>query len=202
MAKKKAVKKAAPKKKPAAKKAPSKQAGPKKVIPVPTDVAQLTPYFSVSDAKKAIEFYQQVFGARVKGQPMLGPDGKIAHAVLQIGNAQLMLADQMNPASTVGRSSGVMLYVKDTHAVFQKAISLGAKQLVPVQDMFWGDRWGMFEDPFGNVWQIATHIEDVKPAEMQKRAMEMMNHAPSPADAGTPPPPPPDITNTENVARA
>ncbi len=201
MAKKKAVKKAAPKKK-AAKKAASKQAGPKKVSPVPTDVAQLTPYFSVPDAKKAIEFYQQVFGAKVKGQPMLGPDGKIAHAALQIGNAQLFLADQMNPGPTTGRSSGVMLYVKDTHAVFQKAISLGAKQLMPVMDMFWGDRWGMFEDPFGNVWQIATHLEDVKPADLQKRAMEAMSQMPPPADAGTPPPPPADITSTENIARA
>lgn len=198
MAKKKSAKKAAPKKKPVAKKA----AAPKKVQAVPTDVAQLTPYFSVSDAKRAIEFYQEAFGAKLKGQPMLGPDGKIAHAALKIGNAQLFLADQMNPSATTGRSSSVMLYVKDTHAVFQKAISLGAKQLMPVMDMFWGDRWGMFEDPFGNVWQICTHLEDVKPADLQKRAMEAMSQMPPPpADAGTPPPPPEDVT-TENVARA
>jgi PhnB protein len=197
MAKK--AKKAA-KKKPAAKKA----AAPKKVIAVPTDVAQLTPYFSVADAKKAIEFYKQVFGAKEKSPPMLGPDGKIAHAALKIGNSQLFLSDMQGgpeaPAS--GRSGGVMLYVKDTHAVFQKAISLGAKQLVPVADMFWGDRWGMFEDPFGQLWQIATHIEDVKPADLEKRAKESMSGPPPGAMAGTPPPPPPDVTTSEHVAQA
>jgi PhnB protein len=198
MAKKKSAKKAAPKKKSAPAK---KSAAPKKVLAVPTDVPQLTPYFTVSDAKKAIEFYQQAFGAKLKGAPMLGPDGKIAHAALKIGNAQLFLSDQMNPSSTVGRSSSVMLYVKDTHAVFQKAISLGAKQLMPVMDMFWGDRWGMFEDPFGNAWQICTHLEDVKPADMQKRAMEAMSQMKPPTDAGTPPPPPTDVTQ-ENIARA
>jgi PhnB protein len=191
--------KKAAKKKPAAKKA-----APKKVQAVPTDVAQLTPYFWVPDGHKAIEFYKQVFGAKVKGQPMLGPGGKIAHAALRIGNSQLFLSDMQGgaeaPAS--GRSSGVMLYVKDTHAVFQKAISLGAKQLVPVQDMFWGDRWGMFEDPFGQCWQIATHLEDVKPADLAKRAQASMGQPPPVADAGTPPPPPTDLTTSEHVAQA
>ena len=197
MAKK--AKKAA-KKKPAAKKA-----APKKVLAVPVDQPQLTPYFTVTDGAKAVEFYKQCFGAKVKSL-MNGPDGKtVAHAHLKIGNAVLMLAEPMGgPANQVsgGKSSGVMLYVKDANAVFQKAISLGAKQLMPVSDQFWGDRWGMFEDPFGNVWQIATHIEDVKPADMAKRAMEAMGAPPQAiADAGTPPPPPTDITQ-ENVARA
>ncbi|MBK7861004.1 MAG: VOC family protein [Archangiaceae bacterium] len=195
--------KAAPKKKVAAKKSAAKKAAPKKVQAVPTDVPQLTPYFSVSDAAKAIEFYKQVFGARVHSQ-MTGPDGKIAHASLKIGNSLLMLSEPMNgsPDITAGKSSGVMLYVKDTDAVFQKAISLGARQMVPVSNMFWGDRWGMFEDPSGNLWQIATHLEDVKPAEMQRRAMESMGAgAPPVTDAGTPPPPPEDIT-TEHVAQA
>ncbi len=198
MAKK--AKKAAPKKKAA----PAKKAAPKKVSPIPVDAPQLTPYFSVSDAKGAIDFYKQVFGARERGQPMLGPDGKIAHVSLKIGNAVLNLSDMRSDPSapTAGRSSGVMIYVKDTNAVFQKAISLGAKQLVPVMDMFWGDRWGMFEDPFGQLWQIATHIEDVKPAEMQKRAMESMSQPPPGAAAGTPPPPPPDVTTSEHQAQA
>jgi len=204
MAKK--AKKAAPKKKTASKTAAKKAAAPKKVSPIPLDQPQLTPYFSVADAKAAIDFYKQVFGAREKGQPMLGPDGKIAHASLKIGNAVLMLSDmQSGPqAPSSGRSSGVMIYVKDTHAVFQKAISLGAKQMVPVMDMFWGDRWGMFEDPFGQLWQIATHIEDVKPADMQKRAMEAMSQPPpgAAASAGTPPPPPPDVTTSEHQALA
>ena len=196
----------AKKAKKAAKKKPVKKAaGPKKVIAVPTDVPQLTPYFTVTDANKAIEFYKQVFGAKVKSQ-MLGPDGKTtAHAALKIGNAILMLAEPMGgPANAVtgGKSSGVMIYVKDTNAIFQKAVSLGAKQLMPVADMFWGDRWGMFEDPFGNVWQIATHLEDVKPADMAKRAMEAMGGMPPGASAGTPPPPPPDMTTSEHVAQA
>src|SRR3954452_24389851 len=117
----------AKKAKKAAKKPAKKSAAPKKVIAVPTDVPQLTPYFTVNDGAKAVEFYKQVFGAKVKSQ-MLGPDGKIAHCALKIGNAQLMLADPMGGhANSVasGKSSGVMLYVKDTHAVFQKAISLG-----------------------------------------------------------------------------
>jgi PhnB protein len=197
MAKK--AKKAAAKKKPVAKKA-----APKKVSPIPTDAPQLAPYFWVTDANAAIEFYKQVLGAKPKGQPMLGPDGKVAHAALRVGNSVLMLSDmQMGPtAPTSGRSSGVMLYVKDAHAVFQKAISLGAKQLVPVQDMFWGDRWGMFEDPFGQSWQIAQHLEDVKPAEMAKRAQASMSGPPPSANAGTPPPPPPDMTTSEHIAQA
>lgn len=199
MAKAKKAKKAAPKKKAAAK----KSAAPKKVLAIPADQPQLTPYFTVTDAKRAVEFYQQVFGAKVKTL-MHGPDGKVAHAALRIGNSVLMLAEPMGgPANslTQGKSSGVLLYVKDTDAVFQKAISLGAKQLMPVGDQFWGDRWGMFEDPFGNVWQIATHIEDVKPADMAKRAQAAMSGQPPMADAGTPPPPPQDIT-TEHVAQA
>lgn len=197
MAKK--MKKAAPKKK-----AASKKAAPKKTVQaVPTDVAQLTPYFSVKGADQALAFYQQVFGAKLVRPPMKTPDGKIMHAVLKVGNAQLMLSEQMNPMMTTGRSSSVMLYVKDTNAIFQKAISLGAKQLVPVQDMFWGDRWGMFEDPFQNVWQIATHLEDVKPAEMAKRMEQAFSQPPPQSvDAGTPPPPPSDITVENPIAQA
>lgn len=200
MAKK--AKKAAKKSKPASRTA--RKAAPKKVSPIPTDAPQLTPYFSVGDARAAIAFYKQVFGARERGQPMLGPDGKIAHASLKIGNSVLMVSEMQGgpTAPSSGGSSGVMIYVKDTNAVFQKAISLGAKQLVPVMDMFWGDRWGMFEDPFGQQWQIATHLEDVKPADMQKRAAEAMSQAPAAASAGTPPPPPPDVTTSEHQALA
>jgi PhnB protein len=189
----------------AKKKKVAKRAAPKKVLAVPTDVPQLTPYFTVTDGAKAVEFYKQVFGARVRSQ-MLGPDGKtLAHAALKIGNALLMLAEPMGgPANQVsaGKSSGVMLYVKDTDAVFQKALSLGARQLQPPADMFWGDRWGMFEDPFGNVWQIATHLEDVKPAEMARRAKEAFSGPPPGMGAGTPPPPPPDALIAEHVAQA
>jgi PhnB protein len=197
MAKK--MKKAA--KKPAKKVAA--KAAPKRVEPIPKNQPQLVPYLSVKDAQRAVDFYKQVLGAKVRSM-MSAPDGKIAHCSLQIGNAVLMLADQMDMGQpvTAGRSSGVMLYVKDAHAVFDKAVSLGAKTLMPVTDMFWGDRWGMLEDPFGNVWQIATHIEDVKPAERQKRAMQAMSQPPPGIDAGTPPPPPPDALTQENLAQA
>jgi uncharacterized glyoxalase superfamily protein PhnB len=195
----------AKKAKKAAKKPAKKAAAPKKVLAVPVDVPQLTPFFTVADGKKAIEFYKQVFGAKVRSE-MYGPDGKtLAHCALKIGNAQLMLAEPMGgPANqmSAGKSSGVMLYVKDAHAVFQKAISLGAKQLMPVADMFWGDRWGMFEDPFGNLWQIATHLEDVKPAEMAKRAAAAFSGPPPAAEVGTPPPPPTDITSEHVIAQA
>ncbi len=135
---------------------------------------QLTPYFWVSNATAAVDFYKQVFGAKVMSL-MHGPDGKIAHCSLRIGNAVLNLSEPFGPADrlSVGKSSGVMLYVKDTHAVFDKAVSLGARVIMPIADMMWGDRWGISEDPFGNVWQIATHIEDVKPAEIAKRMAAM-----------------------------
>ena len=202
MAKK--AKKMAPKKKIVAKKkmAPKKVAKKvaKKVSPVPTDVAQLTPYFSVKDAHAAIEFYKNVFGAKVTGQ-MDGPDGKIAHAALKIGNAQLFLAD-WGPEMATGQSSGVMVYVKNADEVFAKAISGGGKQLTPVADMFWGDRMGMFEDPFGNVWQVATHIEDVKPAEMKRRMAAMAAPKTDATEAISHPPPMSEMATPQYMARA
>jgi uncharacterized glyoxalase superfamily protein PhnB len=193
MAKK--AKKAA--KKPA-KKAAAK-AAPKRVEPIPLNQPQLTPFFSVPDAYRAMDFYKQVFGAKVLTQ-MPSPDGKLAHATLKIGNAVLMLAEPMGPTPQT-TTGGVMLYVKDAKAIWDKAVQLGAKGVVPVADMFWGDRWGVFVDPWGNNWQVATHIEDVKPAEMAKRAQQAMSGPPPGMDAGTPPPPPADITQ-ENIAQA
>ena len=199
MAKK--AKKAVAKKKKVARRA----AAPKRVQPVPVDVPQLAPYFTVSDGKRAIEFYKQVFGARERGQAMYGPDGTLAHCALKIGNALLMLAEPMGgpgQALPQGRSSGVMLYVRDADAVFEKAVSLGARALMPLQNMFWGDRWGLFEDPFGQLWQIATHLEDVRPADLARRAAQAMGQSAPQASAGIPPPPPDDVTTAEHVARA
>lgn len=178
------------------------KAAPKRVEPIPANQPQLAPYFSIPDANQAMDFYKQVFGAKVLTQ-MAGPDGKLAHATLKIGNSVLMLSEPMGPGSEK-TTGGVMLYVKDARAVFDKAVSLGAKVLMPVADMFWGDRWGVFMDPFGNHWQIATHIEDVKPAEMARRSKEAFNQPPPGVDAGTPPPPPPDALEQtqENIAQA
>src|SRR5207237_10488 len=113
------------------------------------------------------------FGAKVKSLTF-APDGKtVAHAHLLIGNSQLFVAEPMMPGQQA-QPGGVFLYVKDTDAVFEKALQQGGKQIQPVANQFWGDRWGMFADPFGNVWQIATHVEDVKPAEMARRAQQAM----------------------------
>jgi PhnB protein len=182
------------------KKAAAKSA-PKRVEAIPQNQPQLTPFFSVTNAMAAVDFYKQVLGAKVLSL-MNSPDGKVAHCSLKIGNSVLMLAEPMGPSAgqSAGMSSGVMIYVKDAHAVFNKAVSLGAKTLVPVADMFWGDRWGMLQDPFGNVWQIATHIEDVKPAEMAKRAAVAMSQPPP--GPGTPPPPPPEDITSEHIAQA
>jgi PhnB protein len=188
----------AKKAKKAAAKKPVKKAAPKKVLAIPPG-PQLIPFFSINNANAAIEFYKQVFGAKVKSLTY-APDGKtVAHSHLIIGNSQLFVADPMGPQPSAV-TGGVFLYVKDTDAVFNKAIAQGAKQLMPVSNQFWGDRWGVFQDPFGNNWQIATHIEDVKPAEMARRAQQMMSGASS--NSQMPPPPPSDASGVHQIAQA
>ena len=112
---------------------------------------------------------------------MNGPDGKIAHAEIKIGDSFLMLADEMphagcrSPKSIGGTSVGIFLYVPDVDNVFNQAVKAGAKVEMPLADQFWGDRYGKLVDPFGHSWSLATHKEDVKPAEMKKRMEEEMN---------------------------
>ena len=111
---------------------------------------------------------------------MEGPPGEIGHAELQIGDSIIMLADEMpqmetkSPQTVGGTTTGLFLYVQDVDAAFQKAVAAGAKETMPVADMFWGDRYGKLMDPFGHSWSIATHKEDVAPEEMQKRAQAEM----------------------------
>lgn len=138
-----------------------------KVKPVPDGYHTLTPYLVVKGAAKAIEFYTKAFGAKEIFR-MDGPGGTIGHADLIVGSSHLMLADPMEESSN-GRKASVFVYVDDVDEVFRKAIRAGGKQVAPVQDMFWGDRYGKLTDPFGNEWQIATHKEDVSPTEMEKR---------------------------------
>lgn len=147
--------------------------------PIPEGYHTVTPYLAVGDAAQAIEFYQRAFGATERGR-MPGPDGKIAHAEIQIGDSIIMTSDPF-PQATIkppqeigGTSVSVFLYVEDVDSVVQDAVDAGATITMPVEDMFWGDRFGQVQDPFGHVWQIATHVEDVAPDEMAKRAEEAM----------------------------
>ncbi len=140
----------------------------------------VTPYLVVHDAAKAIDFYKRVFGAEELFR-MDGPQGKIGHAELKIGDSIIMLADEMpgamcrSPQSLGGTSVNIYLYVKDVDEVFQKAGAAGVKVNMPVADMFWGDRYGQFTDPFGHSWSVATHKEDVKPEELRQRAESAMS---------------------------
>jgi PhnB protein len=126
-----------------------------------------------------LEFYKRAFGAQEVTR-MDGPDGKIAHAEIKIGDSMIMLGDEMSgmgnrsPQSLGGTTGGVMLYVENVDTVFNQAVSAGAQVEAPVSDMFWGDRYGRLKDPFGHSWSVATHIEDVTPAEMSKRMKDFM----------------------------
>jgi len=112
---------------------------------------------------------------------MAGPDGKVGHAELTLGDSLIMLSDSMpdmgapSPKSLGGTPVTVMVYVEDADAVFSKAISAGAKEIRPVEDQFYGDRSGQFEDPWGHRWNVATHVEDVSPEEMERRAAQVMS---------------------------
>src|SRR5687768_8632998 len=152
---------------------------PPMVQPIPDGYPSLSPYISVDGAAAAIDFYTKVLGAKERMR-MPGPDGKIGHAELQIGDSVLMLADQWEEGGflapqAVGRTSVTLsLYVEDVDSVFERALAAGAKSVRPVENQFYGDRSGQFEDPFGHRWSIATHVEDVPPDEMEKRAAEAM----------------------------
>ncbi len=131
---------------------------------------------TLRDAAKAIEFYKKVLGATERMR-MVGPNGKIGHCELQLGDSLIMLADECpegkSPATLGGIPVGLLLYVPDVDATIKTAIDNGATLQKAAQDQFYGDRSGSVVDPFGHVWHFATHIEDVSPEEMQKRAAEM-----------------------------
>ncbi len=144
----------------------------------PEGTCALTPYLTVKDAAKAIEFYKKVFGAREKFRMPMGD--RIGHAELDIAGQSVMLCDEFpemgNTApETVGGSPVMLhLYVKDVDDVFAKALSAGANQMRPVENMFYGDRSGGIKDPFGHKWWIATHVEDVSEDELKRRHEKMM----------------------------
>lgn len=146
-----------------------------KVRPIPDGYHTATPYLILRDGARAIEFYKRAFGAK-ELMRMPGPDGRIIHAEIQIGDSRIMLADESpengspSPQTLKGTAVGIFLYVEDVDAVFKRAVAAGARELMPVADMFWGDRFGKISDPFGHQWQLATHKEDLQPDEIGKRA--------------------------------
>lgn len=149
------------------------------VKPIPEGYHTVTPYLTFNDAAKAIDYYKRAFDAK-EVMRMQAPNGKIGHAELRIGDSVVMLADEMpgmgnkSPQSLGGTTGGLFLYVKDVDAAYEKAVSAGAKATMPPKDMFWGDRFGSLTDPFGHSVSLATHKEDVAPAEMQKRMQAEM----------------------------
>jgi PhnB protein len=149
------------------------------VQPVPEGYNTVTPYLGVEDAAAAIDFYQRAFGAKERSR-MPGPGDTIMHAELELGDSLIMLSDPFPQASTKppkelgGTSVNIFLYVEDIDAVHKQAVDAGGTSLMEPDDMFWGDRFGSVQDPFGHTWTIATHVEDVSPEEMQKRSEEFM----------------------------
>jgi PhnB protein len=147
----------------------------KRVKPVPAGYHAVTPYLSVRGAAEAIDFYKKALGAK-ELMRMPGPDGKVGHAEIRIGDSRVMLADEhpeMNftgPQSYGGTSVHLHVYLPNVDAQVAKALKAGAKLVRPVKDQFYGDRLGTIEDPFGHVWHLATHLEDLSKAEMKKRA--------------------------------
>ncbi len=149
------------------------------VKPIPDGYPQVTPYLCIDGASAAMEFYGTVFGATERMR-IPAPDGKIGHAELQIGDSVIMLSDEFpemgmrGPKALGGTAVTLSVYVDDVDAVFDQAVDAGAKALRPVEDQFYGDRSGQFEDPFGHRWSVASHVEDVSPDEMARRAAETM----------------------------
>jgi PhnB protein len=153
------------------------------VKPVPEGYRSVTPYLIVRGAADAIDFYKHVFGA-TEIMRMADAQGRVGHAEIRFGDSVLMLADEhdatinRSPRTLGGSAVGILLYLPDVDGVFERAIKAGAKSLRPVANQFYGDRSGTLEDPFGHVWTVATHVEDVPPKEMQRRAQEAMKSMP------------------------
>ncbi len=160
------------------KKAVPRPAAKKTVAPIPPGYHTVTPYLVCREASRAIEFYKKAFGAKERFR-MVGPDGKIAHAELQVGNAIVMLGDEVPqigataPQTVGGTPVELFIYSENVDKAYAKAIAAGATSQQPPTDMFWGDRYCKFSDPFGHKWSIATHIEDVSPKEMKRRGDEV-----------------------------
>jgi PhnB protein len=149
------------------------------VQPIPDGYPRVIPSLAIDGASKAIDFYRDVLGATERMR-MNGPDGKVGHAELSIGDSVIFLADEypdmgfVGPSKVGGTPVSLSVYVEDVDATFDRAVKAGAKVLRPVENQFYGDRLGQFEDPFGHRWSVATHVEDVPEDEMARRAAEAM----------------------------
>jgi PhnB protein len=161
-----------------------------KVKPIPEGYHSITPNLVIRGARKALEFYKKVFSAAVTFL-QARPDGKVMHATIKIGDSILMIADECSPheghktgcvrspADLGGTTTNLYLYVNDADAVFDKAVKNGAVVLMPIADMFWGDRVGMFTDPFGHSWSVATHKEEVSAKQLKKNMEKFFSQQPS-----------------------
>lgn len=146
--------------------------------PIPDGYHSVTPYLTIRGAAEALDFYRRAFGAAELVR-MPGPDGQgVMHAEIRIGDSIVMLGEESiemgasSPQTLGGSGSSILIYVEDVDAAFDRAVNAGATVRVPVTDMFWGDRYGQLADPFGHIWSIATHKEDVPPEEMSRRMAE------------------------------
>jgi len=154
----------------------------KKSRAIPKGFHSITPYLTVQDVPQAMDFYARAFGAE-EVMRVNGPEGKISHGEIKIGDSIMMIAGEMpngrlrSPQSLGGTTASIVLYVKDVDSVFEQALAAGAKEEQPLANMFWGDRYGRVSDPFGHLWLLATHVEDVSPEEMARRAQEMSSPA-------------------------
>jgi PhnB protein len=153
------------------------------VNPIPEGYHTITPYLIISEAAKAIDWYKGAFGAQQTLRMEDPNTGKVGHAELKIGDSYIMLADEYpdmgyrSPKTLGGAGISLLLYVKDVDAIVKQAVDAGAKLERPVQNQFYGDRTGTIQDPFGHVWSIATHIEDVSPEEMIERSKKAFQSA-------------------------
>ena len=149
--------------------------------PIPEGYQSVTPYLMMPGAAAAIDFYQRAFSA-TELLRLVAPGGKIAHAEIKVGNSPVMMADDCgtegswrNPQALAGTSIGLHVYVEDVDAMFAQAVGAGARVIRPVEDQFYGDRTGTLEDPFGHVWFLATHKEDLAPEEIHRRAQALFS---------------------------
>ena len=143
-----------------------------KVKPIPEGYHTVTPYLVVDGAEKVIRFMKEAFGAQPVFEPMMRPDGKVMHAEFKIGDSVVMISDASERAKAT--STMLHLYVPNVDAVYEKAVKAGGTSVMEPSDQFYGDRSGGVKDPAGNQWHIGTHVEDVAPAELKKRAVEFM----------------------------
>jgi PhnB protein len=148
------------------------------VKPVPEGFHTATPYLTINDGVEALEFYKKAFGATEKYKLVM-PDGRLGHAEIRIGDSIIMLGEEFkeygctSPRTLGGTPVGIYLYVPDVDTFFKKALAAGATERKPVTDQFYGDRSGQLEDPYGHVWWVATHKEDLTPQEIESRMQEM-----------------------------